>query len=262
MATLGKPGLNRLLLSDIVYPAPCVHGGEISLKGADLAALLRDLWAVQPPAVRRRCSLDDVLANTGVVAGQHLNCCQVTKLPKERWGVSGGNGNYISVTGRKGSPFAKHHRGASMSRSQPPTSPGFKGNPPSTARPRSSSRHKRPRTPTGDPNFDYASSPPASPGSEVGNAQCKVDVHRWAGLAVSQPESSHSSSHVLHCCGNRDCICLAHRLLVHYIGFLAGAQLKGGRAGDCGATAAEARCRTARAGGGAHGARSTQCWLH
>ena len=206
---LGKTGLNRLVLSDIAYPAPSVHGDEIPLKGADLAALLRDLWAAQPFAVRRRCSLDDMLANTGVVAGQYLNCCQVTKLPKERWGVFGGNGNYISVTGRKGSPFAKYHRGASMSRTELPSSPGFKGRAPSTPRPRSSSRHKRPRTaPTSDPNFDYESSPPASPGSEVGNAQYKVDVHRWAGLAVSQPESGHSD--VLHCCGNKDCICLAH----------------------------------------------------
>lgn len=192
------------------YPAPAVHGGEITLDPADLKAALQDILDVNPELVRDGWTLRKLLANQSIAKGEFLRCCEVKKLPKRKWHISCRKKGYIMLSGRRGQPrFAKYHRGAEHCR-PPPESPGWEPTPSFTSPPPSSPRkHRNAKSPLLGGDFETGASPPASPASFIGNQSYEVELHKWAALAV-QPDHQLNHPWGLHACGNPRCICVAH----------------------------------------------------
>ena len=197
----------QLLPKDILYPAPGVHGGQIALSGADLREFHRDLWAAQPIAKRNKWPFGRLLANRSVEKGEILECCCIEALPTAKWHVScPGMCGYITVTGRKGHEhFAQHHRGIRWTPLQHTTIAA-----PQVRFKRSSRRDRTLESTMNTEIFDYGPTPPASPASLVGNHPYGVHLHKWAALALGPTNHPHQGLEGLHCCGRKNCICLAH----------------------------------------------------
>ena len=200
----------KLVPRDAWYPCPGVHGDKVRLSAADLLDFLEDLQAVQPRAVQRQWSLGVLLENSSIKKGEILRCCLVTRLPTAKWHASCDRmRGYITVTGRRGQrPFAMHHRGIGFCLPAPP--PEFLTAP--HTRFKRSSRRDRPTKSSIDPDiFDCSPTPPPSPASRVGNKPYSVHLHKWAALACGPSINTSVGGLVgLHCCGRKNCICMAH----------------------------------------------------
>ena len=196
-------GVELISFNDVQYSGTDgAQDDRVVVHGSELHRLFSAL------ADANECPVESLLDNVGISAGEKLPCRVLTRYPTG-WRFLIDSEGYICVFLResriaRGHSFLTssndvewegHANAAQTAVSEPPCSPP--------------SRPKRSRQ--ASTRLSGFSSSPGSPAIDsAGTQEYMVRLHRAAGLAASPSPERHSQQWMLHICGRKHCMAVAH----------------------------------------------------
>jgi hypothetical protein len=199
-------GVGLISFDDVQYfGADGTQDDQVVVRGSELSSLFSAL------ADAHECTVDGLLGNVGISAGEELPCRLLTAKPSG-WVFTTDSEGYIRVKLResripRGHSFLGDGTGSNDVEWEGSANAAQTAGSDPTRSPPSRSRRLR-HAPSW---LAGHSTSPGSPAIDTaGTTEYAVRLHRAAGLAASPRPERDSQRWMLHICGRKDCMVVAH----------------------------------------------------